>query len=105
MYVIREIMYCKPCKVRPMVEKFHAMNKLSKKVGMPVMRIMTDFSAERYWTLVAEMEVSDLQAFEQMMQAPPGSPEDMKEFENVMKDYHDLVEYGRREIYKVEVPA
>jgi len=88
-----------------MVEKFHAMNKLSKKVGMPVMRVMTDFSAERYWTLVAEMEVPDLQAFEQMMQSPAGSPEDMKEFEKIMKDYHDFVEYGRREIYKIETPA
>jgi hypothetical protein len=25
-----------------------------------------------------------------------------KEFENIMKGYHDLVEYGRREIYKLE---
>ena len=105
MYLIREIMYCKPGKVRPMVEKFHAMNKLSKKIGMPAMRVLTDFSAERYWTLVAEMEVPDLQAFEQMMQNPAGSPEDMKEFETIMKDYHDLVEYGRREIYKIETPT
>jgi hypothetical protein len=29
----------------------------------------------------------------------------MKEFERVMSDYHDLVEYGRREIYKIEVPS
>jgi hypothetical protein len=29
----------------------------------------------------------------------------MKELENVMKDYHDLVQYGRREIYKIETPA
>lgn len=105
MYLVREIMYCKPGKVRPMVEKFHTMNKLSKKLGMPVMRIMTDFSAERYWTIVAELEVADLKAFEDMMQNPSGSPEDMKELENVMKDYHDLVQYGRREIYKIEAPA
>src|SRR5690349_17208009 len=64
MYLVREIMYCKPGKVRPMVEKFHTMNKLSKKLGMPTMRIMTDFSAERYWTIVAELEVADLKAFE-----------------------------------------
>ena len=105
MYLIREIMYCKPGKVRPMVEKFHAMNKIGQRAGMPVMRVLTDFSAERYWTLVAEMEVPDLQAFEEMMQNPPGSAEDMKEYEKIMKDYHDLVEYGRREIYKVEAPA
>jgi hypothetical protein len=105
MYLVREIMYCKPGKVRPMVEKFHAMNKLSKKIGMPVSRIMTDFAAERYWTVIAEFEVPDLKALEDMMTNTPGSAEDMKEFETIMKDYHDLVEHGRREIFKIEAPA
>ena len=105
MYLVREIMYCKPGKVRPMVEKFQAMNKLSKKIGMPLSRVMTDFAAERYWTIIAEFEVPDLKAFEDMMQNPAGSPEDMKEFEKIMKDYHDLVDYGRREIYKIETPG
>jgi len=102
MLLIREVMYCKPGKVRPMVEKFQAMNKLGDKAGMPKMRIMTDFSAERYWTVVSEFEVTDLQTLERMMAAPQGSPEDMKELEKIMKDYHELVEYGRREIYKIE---
>lgn len=103
MYLIRELMYCKPGKVRPMVEKFIAMSKLSEKLGMPRMRIMTDFCGEQYWTLVAEMEVSDLQSFEQMMASPPpGSAEDMKKFDEIMKGYHDLVDHGRREIYKIE---
>ena len=102
MYLIRELMYCKPGKVRPMVEKFAAMNKLSERVGMPKMRIMTDFCAEQYWTVVAEMEVADLNSFEKMMSNPAGSAEDMKEFEKIMKDYHDLVDHGKREIYKIE---
>ena len=55
MLLIREIMYCKPGKVRPMVEKFTAMSTLGEKLGMPRMRVMTDFTAERYWTVVAEM--------------------------------------------------
>ena len=102
MYLIREVMYCKPGKVRAMVEKFLAMSTLSEKVGMPRMRIMTDFSAERYWTIVAEMEVNDLHSFERMMSQPQGSAEDMKQMEELMKGYHDLVDYGKREIYKVE---
>jgi hypothetical protein len=102
MYLIRDIMYCKPGQVRPMVEKFIAMSKLSEKLGMPRMRVMTDFSAEKYWTAVSEMEVPDLQSFEQMMTSPPGSEEDMKQFEEVMKGYHDLVDHGKREIYKIE---
>jgi hypothetical protein len=102
MLLVREIMYCKPGKVRPMVEKFLAMAKLSAKAGMPQMRVMTDFCAERYWMLVAEMEVASMDEFERMMQGGEGSTEDMKEVENVMKGYHDLVDHGRREVYKIE---
>ena len=102
MYLIREIMYCKPGKVRPLVEKFTAMAKLSEKTGMPRMRIMTDFVADRYWTLVAEMEVASIAEFERMNDNPPVNEEDAKEFEKIMKGYHDLVEYGKREIYKIE---
>ena len=102
MYLVRDIMYCKPGKVRAMVEKFNAMSKLSVKTGMPKMRVMTDMCAERYWTIVSEMEVESLQAFEDMMASPPGSAEDMKEFEKIMTGYHDLVDHGKREIYKIE---
>ncbi len=102
MLLIREIMYCKPGKVRPMVEKFLAMSKLGEKMGMPPMRVMTDFCAERYWTIVSEMEVADLATFEKMMSSPEGSAEDMKKFEEIMKGYHDLVDHGKREVYKIE---
>lgn len=102
MYLIREIMYCKPGKVRPMVDKFVAMSRLGENSGMRGMRVMTDFSAERYWTVVAEMTVPDLAAFEKMMSAPAGSSDDMKKMEEIMKDYHDLVDHGKREIYKIE---
>lgn len=30
------------------------------------------------------------------------APEDMKEFERIMTGYHDLVDHGKREIYKIE---
>jgi hypothetical protein len=102
MYLIREIMYCKPGKVRPMVERFVAMSKLSEKIGMPKMRVMTDFCADQYWTIVSEMEVPSLQAFEEMMTNPQGSAEDMKEFEKLMEGYHDLADSGKREIYRIE---
>ncbi len=102
MLLIREIMYCKPGKVRPMVEKSLAMAKLSEKMGQGKMRVMTDFCAERYWTIVTEFEVPSLQAFEQMMQGQGQNAALMKEFETIMKGYHDLVESGRREVYKIE---
>jgi hypothetical protein len=102
MLVIRDIMYCKPGKVRPLVEKFVAMDKLGRKMGFPRMKIMTDVSAERYWTCVSEMEVESFEVMEKMMSGEGQKEEDLKEFENIMKGYHDLVDYGRREVYKLE---
>jgi hypothetical protein len=101
MLIVREIMYCKPGKVRPMVEKSLAMAKLMQKSGMK-MRVTTDLCGERYWTVVMEFETANLQAFENMMAGQGQSEQDTKEFETVMKGYHDLVDHGRREIYKVE---
>jgi ASC-1-like (ASCH) protein len=104
MLLVRDVMYCKPGKVRPMVEKFVKMSKLSEKMGMPKMKVMTDLTAERYWMLVSEMEVASLKEFEEMFANMGQDPNDpnAKEFENIMKDYHDLVESGRREIFKIE---
>lgn len=102
MLVIREVMYCKPGKVRPMVEKFRTMSTMNQKLGLGGMRVMTDFCAERYWTIVAEFEVKSLQDFEEMMQGQGVTPEAAKEMERLMEGYHDLIEYGRREIYKLE---
>jgi hypothetical protein len=98
MLMIREVMSCKPGKVKPMVEKFLAMSKVMDKNGMGKMRVLTDVSGERYWTIVAEFEVDSLDKFMAMMSNSP----QMKEIEPIMKDYHDLVDHGRREIYKVE---
>lgn len=102
MLLIREVMYCKPGKVRPMVEKFVAMSRINEKLGLGKMRVMTDFCAERYWTIVAEAEVQSLQEFEDMMQGKGMTPEATKEMEALMQGYHELVEYGKREIYKLE---
>ena len=97
MLLIRELMYCKPGKVRPMVEKFVAMSSLMEKKGLGKMRVMTDVSAERYWTIVAEFEVESFDKFMEMSRSP-----EMKEIEPLMKGYHDNVDHGRREIYKLE---
>jgi hypothetical protein len=102
MLLVREIMHCKPGKVRPLVGKFLAMSKLMEKQGMGKMRVMTDFCAERYWTIVSEMEVADLKSFEAMFEGQGQNEIDMKEFEKIMEGYHDLVEDGRREIFKIE---
>ncbi len=70
MYVIREIMSCKPGKA----------------------------TGEPFWTLVAEAQVEkidDFFAIEQKLMAN-------ESLRKAMADYHDLVNSGRREIYRIE---
>ena len=98
MFLIRDIMDCKPGKARPMVEKFLALAKLSESMGFGSMRVMTDVSAERYWTVVSEMEVASLQEYAEMSRKSM----EIKEFQEAMKGYHDLIDQGRREIYMLE---
>jgi hypothetical protein len=97
MFVVRDVMYCKPGKVRPMVDKFREVAKLMEKKGMGHMRILTDLAGERFWTLVLEFEARSLSEFEQMM-----SSDAMKEVGPLMEGYHDLVVGGKREIYTLE---
>lgn len=99
MLLVREIMYCKPGKVRPLVQKFLEMSRYTEKKGWGKMRVMTDMCAERYWTLVTEMEVPSLEAF---MSMGMDDEEDARAMGEIMKGYHDLVESGRREIYTIE---
>ena len=98
MFLVRDIMYCRPGKARPMVEKFLALSRLSEQMGLGKMRVMTDVSAERYWTVVSEMEVKSLEEYTQKSRESM----QMKEFQDAMKGYHDLIEHGRREIYMLE---
>ena len=98
MYVIREVVHCKPGKVRQMVEKFSAISQALQQMGHEPMRLLTDVTGEPFWTIVAEAQVEkidDFFAFEPRLRAN----ESVRE---AMADYHDLVERGRREIYRVE---
>ncbi len=98
MFLVRDIMYCKPGQAKPMVQKFLALSKLGEQNGMGPMRVMTDVSAERYWTVVSEMEVESLERFTEMSRKAM----ETKEFQEAMKGYHDHITSGRREIYMIE---
>jgi hypothetical protein len=98
MLLVRDIMHCKPGKARPMVEKFVALANAMKAHGIKPMRILTDLSGDRYWTVISEMEVESMEAWEQMGKETMNKPE----FKDVMKGYHDLIDHGRREIYTIE---
>ena len=98
MFLVRDIMYCKPGKARAMVEKFLALSKAGETLGFSAMRVMTDVSAERYWTVVSEVEVSNLEQFAEMSRKTM----EIKEVQEAMRGYHDLLDHGRREIYMLE---
>ena len=98
MYVIREVLHCKPGKVRQMADKFRAISHALQEMGHEPMRLLTDVAGESFWTIVAEARVEkidDFFAFEQKLMAN-------ESLRKTMADYHDLVENGRREIYRVE---
>ena len=98
MFLVRDIMYCKPGKARAMAAKFVALSEVTQKMGMGAMRVMTDVSAERYWTVVAESEVESIEAHAETARKAMEDPK----LREIMKDYHDLVDHGRREIYQIE---
>jgi hypothetical protein len=98
MYVIREVLHCKPGNVRPMVEKFRGISAALKEMGQEPLRLLTDVCGEPFWTIVAEAKVEtidDFFAFEQKLMAN-------ETLRKTMADYHDLVESGRREVYRIE---
>lgn len=98
MYVVREIMHCKPGKVRPLIEKMRAMGKISEKLGMPCSRLLTDITGQPYWTVISETEVANLEEYlqpDEKAWADAGA-------DKAMAGYHDLVDHGRREIFKIE---
>jgi len=98
MYVIREVLNCKPGKVRQMVEKFRSISTVLKEKGQEPLRVLTDVTGEPFWTIVAEAKVEKVDDFLAMEQTL-ASDETLRK---TMADYHDLVDGGRREIYRIE---
>ena len=98
MFLVRDVMHCKPGQVRPMVQKFLALSKVMKDKGFGSVRVMTDVSGERYWTVVAEIEAADIGEFTRQARQASEAPE----MKTIMQGYHDLVEGGRREIFNID---
>ena len=88
MYVIREVLHCKPGRVRPMLEKFRSISALMKETGLEPLRLLTDVTAQPFWTIVAEATVpriEDFFAIEEKLMANEA-------LSKTIADYHDLVE-------------
>lgn len=98
MYIIREVVRCKPGKVRQLLEKFTTISTIMRDLGQPPLRLLTDVTGEPFWTLVAEAtveKIDDFFAVEHKLMANEA-------LRKTMADYHELVDSGRREIYRLE---
>jgi hypothetical protein len=98
MYVIREVVSCRPGKVRQMVDKFKTIGTMMRDMGHEPFRLLTDVTGEPFWTLIAERTVSSIDEFLDMERSLMAN----EAFRSAMAGYHDLVTSGRREIYRVE---
>ena len=97
MFLIREVLHCRPGKVGELIKRFKALGKVMEDAGVEPFRLFTDVSGERFWTLVLETEVETLDAHHEM-ESQLMSKDEARQ---AMAGYHDLVENGHREIYKV----
>lgn len=98
MFVIREVMHCKPGSVRPLLEKFRGMSAVLEESGRDPLRLLTDVAGPPFWTLIIESEAERLEEFLAVEQELMEN----EEVRAIMADYHDLVESGRREVYRLE---
>jgi hypothetical protein len=98
MYVIREVVTCKPGKVGQMVDKFKALSTAMRDIGYEPLRLLTDVSGDPFWTVVAEANVGTVDEFF----AIERKLRESDAVRQAMAGYHDLVTSGRREIYRVE---
>jgi hypothetical protein len=98
MYLIREVLHCKPGKVRQMTDKFRSLSATMKDMGREPLRLLTDVTGEPFWTVVAEATVERIEDFFAMEQTLMAN----ETLRKTMADYHELVESGRREIYRIE---
>ena len=81
------------------MKRFKQMEPIMKEMGFKEpQRVMTDMSGERFWTVVSEVPVESLENYLQLTRQTMSDPRVQK----IMQGYHDFVEAGKREIYKVE---
>jgi hypothetical protein len=98
MFMIREVLSCRPGNVRALVNKFKSLDEVRQSMGLAPLRIYTDVAGEPFWTVALEHEYESLDSFGEI-ESQLMSDASAKA---AMAGYHDLLVNGRREIYKVE---
>ena len=67
-------------------------------MGQEPLRVLTDVTGEPFWTIVAEAKVEKIDDFFAMEQTLMAN----ETLRKTMADYHDLLDGGRREVYRIE---
>ena len=98
MFMVREILNCKPGKVGELVKKFKALGAIMDEMGVGAFRLYTDVVGEPFWTLVLEHEYENLDA----IPALESKVMSQERARSAMAGYHEFVVSGRREIYRIE---
>lgn len=98
MYMVREVLNCKPGTVAEMLKKFRAISAEMRRMGREPFRLYTDVSGKPFWTLVAETDVSSIDEFFTMERTLMAN----ETLRAAMGGYHDIIQSGKREFYRVE---
>jgi hypothetical protein len=97
MFVIRDIFRCKPGKAKELVELFkRTIPVMERDDRFTNVRVMVDAVAD-YWTVVLEADCASLDDFERHLSEFGTRPE----VREATAGYMDLVEGGRREIWRL----
>jgi hypothetical protein len=98
MYIVREVVNCKPGQAARMVDRFKAISTVMREMGFEPFRVLTDVAGGPFWTVIAETTVEktdDFFAMERTLMANEA-------VRKTLAGYHDVVAGGRREIYRLE---
>ena len=94
MLVIRNVFQCKPGQAKALVKMF---KETMARAQMSKARVLTDV-ASSFWTVVFETEAESLGAWEQEFERMSARADLRKP----MEGYMNLVDSGRREIFRIE---
>jgi hypothetical protein len=98
MYIVREVVNCKPGQATRMVDRFKAVSTVMREMGFEPFRVLSDVAGGPFWTVVAETTVEKTDDFFAMERKLMSNEAVRK----ALAGYHDVVTGGRREIYRLE---
>ncbi|HVR41207.1 MAG TPA: hypothetical protein VMU84_19090 [Thermoanaerobaculia bacterium] len=97
MFVIRDVFRCKPGKAKELIERFkRTIPEMEREDKFTNIRLMVDAVAD-YWTVILEADCPSLDDFERHLREFGTRPA----VREALDGYMDLMEGGRREIYRL----